>query len=354
MKDGLKNLKGRREREMLNNIIVDGTMQHKQRGSFLIKTVKVFLIVVIIATQSLTLSAFEAHVINVTARVCQLAEVRSMGYWMNHLEYFSDCFPVIVGGEKVDQERAEGIFDAIKGQHDMEDMLRAQTLAMTLNIQCSGIDPSEGEEKDGMTLEEIIVEANRLLEEGGTREEMEYYKDLIVELIEMEYIKYCFTSPDWFTGFESLRNPNKDNSDDNSEAFDVNQEKDEGDSEDNEETSRDVLGERIEVPSDNSSTTPPINILSPNQPNKGKGGRDNPLEDASEGEGSEEEQETEETNESAEESEKDKEIKETGEETEKNGEEQTSGDEENSPEKEEKVEELSYIETTNGTTTNEN
>lgn len=186
-------------------------------GVFIKTALKVFIALLVIG-QMLLLSAFEAHIVNVTAKICAPSEVRTMGYWKNHLDDFSWCLPVTVGGESVDKTRAEEIFSVANPTepHDPMDMLRAQTLAMTLNVECGGIETTNGEPYEGLTLGEILTIANNILA-GTSDEDPEHYKDLLDDLNnglyvvnDYHYIRYCSSPPSEFIGYDIPQGPDKD------------------------------------------------------------------------------------------------------------------------------------------------
>ena len=71
----------------------------------------------IAASQVAVFSAFEAHIINVTAHICNPLEVRSMGYWMTHSNVYVPYLPQYLGGHPEDEiidtvEKAQEVFSA--------------------------------------------------------------------------------------------------------------------------------------------------------------------------------------------------------------------------------------------------
>ena len=164
------------------------------------------LLFAIISSQVFLLSAFEAHVINVTAHICSPSETRTMGYWKNHPNVYENClFPsylLYLGDYPVDlkiesEDQVNEVFDAANADI-MRDMLKGQLLAMKFNICAFGIDDSEGEEFDGGTLGEIVNRADNLLRDpDSTREEQEIVKDLLDYANNLHQIKYCSTQPSW-------------------------------------------------------------------------------------------------------------------------------------------------------------
>ena len=183
---------------------------------FLKKAGYLVLIIALISSQVYLLSAFEAHIINVTARICDLSETRTMGFWRNHcsdscLEH-SDIYlgiPILFppyGGVAVENcEQAIEIFDDAKAK-EMINMLKGQLLAMEMNIACFGIEPDDGELFDGQTLAEIVAEADELiwryynLDSGDdpSRNELTIVKNLLDDLNKGHEIRYCSITPEWF------------------------------------------------------------------------------------------------------------------------------------------------------------
>jgi len=152
-----------------------------------------FLIGLLIASQIPLLSAFEAHIINVTAHICGFSETRTIGYWKNHPEVYENCLPQYLGDEEITTaEEVDEVFENANSD-DMRDMLKGQLLAMKFNIGCFGIDSSEGEEFNGQTLEEIVDEADGLLRQNPEppREVLEEMKNLLDEINNLHQIRYC-------------------------------------------------------------------------------------------------------------------------------------------------------------------
>lgn len=164
-------------------------------GSFFKNSGKILLAFAVISSQVYLLSAFEAHVINVTAYICKPAETRTMGFWKNHEEFYINCLPQFLGDQELNSTTTvDEIFDNANAD-DMRDMLKGQLLAMKFNICYFIIDDSEGEEFEGMTLNELVDYADSLLRDpNSTREEQERIKDLLDYLNKLHQIKYCSKS----------------------------------------------------------------------------------------------------------------------------------------------------------------
>lgn len=96
-------------------------------------------LVIMVGFASLAISGFEAHVINVTAKIeklhCKEFEVRSKGFWKNHEELW--ILPQHVGDIFVDTPQKAK--DMLNGSHSPEERLRAQLLALKFNMAHFGI-----------------------------------------------------------------------------------------------------------------------------------------------------------------------------------------------------------------------
>jgi hypothetical protein len=149
------------------------------------------LIFSIIASQSLFVTAFEAYVINVTAKICEYSEIRSMGYWKNHPEVYASYLPQNLGDEMIDNvSEANQVF--LDYNLSMRNKLRGQLLAMKFNIAHFGI----GEyfvESEGKNLNQIVAEADDLLRQDPPPPDsvLEEMKNLLDYLNNLEKIRYC-------------------------------------------------------------------------------------------------------------------------------------------------------------------
>ncbi len=159
------------------------------------------IIISLIIGQSYLFSAYEAHVINITAKICRHSETRTMGFWKNHEEYYNPyCLSVCLGlfstenmclGTLVDSEiQADAIFEEANADN-MVDMLRGQLLAMKFNVCNFGIG-GYTVENEGMTINEIISWADNLLTPFfGTRDEMEEVKNILDYVNNLHQLRYC-------------------------------------------------------------------------------------------------------------------------------------------------------------------
>ncbi|MFH1866570.1 MAG: carbohydrate binding domain-containing protein [Patescibacteria group bacterium] len=120
------------------------------------------VVLVMVLVQTNIFSAFEAHVVNVTAepeRRCVQWEVRSMGFWKNHPEL--RIFPQTVGDIVVSNHaEADAVFDNYS--FSARNKLRGQLLALMFNIPYFDIGgvlvPNEA-----ITVSELAAEAAALL-----------------------------------------------------------------------------------------------------------------------------------------------------------------------------------------------
>ena len=166
---------------------------------FLKKAGNLILILFIISIPVYLLSAFESHVVNVTARICSPSETRTMGFWKNHPNAYDPfCLPQYLGDEPVSTiEEVNQVFKDANADI-MRDMLKGQLLAMKFNICGFGIDAWEGEEFDGKTLGKIVEWADNLLRDANyTREEQEFVKNLLDYANNLHQVKYCSITPSW-------------------------------------------------------------------------------------------------------------------------------------------------------------
>ena len=139
-----------------------------------------------------TAKAFEAHIISVTARICNYSQTRTMGYWKNHEIVYLPHLPQTLGNDNISNiSEATAVFDAANVE-EMKNMLKAQLLAMKFNIAHFGI----GEyvvESEGKNLNEIVAAADELLkqEPEPSKEVLEVMRDLLNNLNNLHLIKYC-------------------------------------------------------------------------------------------------------------------------------------------------------------------
>lgn len=163
--------------------------------------VSLVLMLAIMFAQSSFIFGYEAHIVNVTAKICNYGEVRSIGYWKTHPEIYAYYLPQSLGGTIVDdEEKADEIFDFFGNARSATNKLMAQLLGMKFNIANFGIGDyiPEG---DTRTLSQLIAEADGILSNpNSTKEEILAMKDLLDRLNNLELIKYCAGDlPQWNT-----------------------------------------------------------------------------------------------------------------------------------------------------------
>ena len=150
----------------------------------------------IIASQSLVISAFEAHIINVTAHVCRYSETRTMGYWKTHINAYFPLLPQILGAPIADDNidtptKVQQVF--LDYNLSMRNKLRGQLLAMKFNIAGFGI----GDylvETENKTLNQLVDDADALLRNPNASDaDMETMKNLLDNLNNLHQIRFCST-----------------------------------------------------------------------------------------------------------------------------------------------------------------
>ena len=162
------------------------------------KISQILLVSALIGSQIILLSAYEAHVINVTARICSYAETRTIGFWKTHLDVIleEELLPQDMGhspeDEKILVPRFQEIFENANADV-MVDMLRAQLLGMKFNVDYF---PGTGNfEYDSMTIFDIIDLADEALREPSSpREYLEYLKNLLDYLNDQHKLTHCSES----------------------------------------------------------------------------------------------------------------------------------------------------------------
>jgi len=147
-------------------------------------------------------SAYERHVINVTAHICNYSETRSMGFWKNHSSLYQHYLPQTIGGEEISTIfEAEAIFNNTNA-NEMKTKLRAQLLATKFNISHFFIG---GYSVEGYgVLDDFIKEADLLLQDpSAPREKLEDFKDILDEINNKHQLEYCRTP-----SLVEIKNPN--------------------------------------------------------------------------------------------------------------------------------------------------
>lgn len=152
------------------------------------------LIVMVVLSQTVLVQGFEAHVINITAKICSYSQTRSIGYWKTHFEIYKHLLPQALGTESV--STASEVDDILGFSGDasiMRNKLKAQLLGLKFNIYFYHIG-GYFVDSEGQTLYEIAAEADALLEDSGaTKSELEKMKDLLDDTNNLGSIKSCPT-----------------------------------------------------------------------------------------------------------------------------------------------------------------
>ena len=152
------------------------------------------LIAMVILSQTALVFGFEAHVVNVTAKICDYSQTRSIDYWKTNPDIYKHFLPQTLGEEVIDTvSEADNILNFSGQTSNMRNKPEAQLLGMKFNIFYYHI----GEyfvESEGHTLYEIIVEADALLlDPNATKSELENMKDLLDDLNNLHQIRSCPT-----------------------------------------------------------------------------------------------------------------------------------------------------------------
>src|SRR4030043_2402505 len=124
---------------------------------------------------------------------CFYGEIRSMGFWKNHSENY--VLPQGLGCEIISTpERAIEIFENANAE-EMSNMLKAQLLAMKFNIAYFGIGEyiAQGQTQ---SFNNIADQADGLLRNSASREEMESMKNLLDYLNNVQKFIYCPEIPE--------------------------------------------------------------------------------------------------------------------------------------------------------------
>src|SRR3989344_4871781 len=150
-------------------------------------------VVLMLLLVAVPITAFEAHVVNVTAtierRPCEEFEIRSMGYWKNHPE--NRIFPQTVGDTTVTNDaEADAVFDLPNDV--MANKLKKQLLALKFDIAYFGSGDAILGGGDNTTLSELAAAADAaLLADPQVNDTLTFYHNLIEEIITSEIISTC-------------------------------------------------------------------------------------------------------------------------------------------------------------------
>lgn len=151
-----------------------------------------FLMLAIMVVQSFSVFGYEAHIINVTAKICNYSETRTIGYWKNHPEIYAYYLPQSLGSMIIgNEDEANDVFNFSGNARNASNKLGAQLLGMKFNIADFGIGDYMPE-GDTRTLSQLITEADNILSDpDSAKEEILAMKDLLDRLNNLEKIKYC-------------------------------------------------------------------------------------------------------------------------------------------------------------------
>lgn len=187
------------------------------------KAIYLALVFSLVGSQVVLLSAFEASIINVTARICDLVETRTIGFWKNHYDIIinpdNELLPQFLGNHpediwfngipEVDDVLIEDIFENANAK-EMADMLRAQLLAMKFNVDYF---PGTGDFKHNeTTIYEIIDSGDAILrqdlsiETEGLRKALEDIKNLLEFLNNEHQLTHCSGPNEGFSFFGTDEN----------------------------------------------------------------------------------------------------------------------------------------------------
>lgn len=150
--------------------------------------------IVFIAGQSYLFSAYEAHVINVTARICRYSETRTPGYWKTHPEvyeqYLYSPYPSLYLGPTSipDVETATEIFENGNAK-DMRDKLKSQLLGMKFNILHYGV--GEYYIVGWGTIDYVVWLADQALLQDLSRGIMEEIKNVLDYVSNLHRLTHC-------------------------------------------------------------------------------------------------------------------------------------------------------------------
>ncbi|PIR98910.1 hypothetical protein COT87_02275 [Candidatus Collierbacteria bacterium CG10_big_fil_rev_8_21_14_0_10_44_9] len=150
-------------------------------------------VVAVILFLAVPMTAFEAHVVNVTAtierRPCEEFEVRSMGFWKTHQE--ERIFPQAVGDSTVtNNEEASGVFNL--PNNVMANKLKKQLLAMKFSIAYFGAGLGTVGGGDPTTLSDLVNQADgALLADPQNQNLIAYYHNLIEEINISHTVSTC-------------------------------------------------------------------------------------------------------------------------------------------------------------------
>lgn len=152
------------------------------------------LIVMVLLSQTLLVSGFEAHVINVTAKICDYSYTRTIGYWKNNPDIYKHLLPQTLGDKAINTiAEADNVLNFNGNASIVRNKLEAQLLGMKFNIFYYHIG-GYFVESEGKTLYEIVADADALLLDPNVKlSDLTSMKDLLDDLNTLGQIKMCPT-----------------------------------------------------------------------------------------------------------------------------------------------------------------
>lgn len=157
---------------------------------------KIGLILVLI-TLVVPLTAFEAHVVNVTATIerkpCLASEIRSMGYWKNHPD--QRIFSQTVGNTTVtNTSEANAVFSL--SNNSMANKLKKQLLTLKFDIAYFDSGNAIIGGGDSTTLSELAAQADEaLLADPQNPDQISHFHNLIEGIVTRETVSTCEVCP---------------------------------------------------------------------------------------------------------------------------------------------------------------
>lgn len=158
------------------------------------KTMAAVCMVSVVAVANLPLlNAYEAHVINVTATVCNYSEIKSKGFWKVHIAdaHFQPFQSQILGDDTVSSAAAAATILQQGDSAAAKNKLKAQLLAMKFNIAYLLVG-NFLDDVENKTLGKIANEADLILKNPlATEAEIETMKNLLEYWNTKETLNYC-------------------------------------------------------------------------------------------------------------------------------------------------------------------
>lgn len=149
----------------------------------------------LVSSQIIPTAAFEAHIVNVTAHICDFSQTRTMGFWKTHPEVYLPLLPQFLGATPTDEiitSQAEVNQVFLDYRLSMRNKLKGQLLAMKLNVAYFGIGDYADASTSPKTLNDIAADADNLLRNAGAADPaLEEMKGLLDYLNNLHQIRSC-------------------------------------------------------------------------------------------------------------------------------------------------------------------